>query len=224
MVRKWSYLSKIQLIDYTPASAITHSIYNFKVFKATTRFKKPNRGPLTYSVRRKYTRRRHRTNWVTMLYITRFWVSLFTRNKQFVRYYQSLGLVNMQSFATSTFLVNKQLPNLNTTSGFSTFSCSKRLLSYFLTQENKWVYQSPIPRTSSTGLLTLTPQDSEEVTNVNPGIVVYDGLLYPYHDMYTSSLRSISSCLTESQFELTKSYNLSYYRILIYLTLLNNNR
>ena len=45
------------------------SLYTFKVFRMTTRFRKYNRGPLTLTVREKHRRRKRRTNFIPLSYV-----------------------------------------------------------------------------------------------------------------------------------------------------------
>lgn len=62
MVRKWSYLNLNESNYNIDSYNFISSIYNFKVFRSTTRFKKYNRSELTFMVRKKYSKRKHKTN------------------------------------------------------------------------------------------------------------------------------------------------------------------
>ena len=223
MVRKWSYLNTVNTNIGSDWFSNTSSVYNFKVFRMTTRFKKYNRVSVTKVVRKKYARRKHRTNWLRLSYITKHWVFLFIKSKQFVRFYQSLGLFNVQSFSTSTLLVNKLFSDITTERGFNTFSCSTTLLNIF---KNKGVfskyYINPLQNSQSSGLTVRSIEDLGLIENINPGLINYDNLLYPYNfsNNKLTVYKNLNTIITNQIFTNVLLYIKVIYKTLIILTLI----
>ena len=119
MVRKWSYLemNSIKLsqsrdnsmfIDFRdkPVSGLKKR-HSFKVFRNTTRFKRWTVG-ITKIVRKKYIRRKHLTNFMSLNYITSCWVSFYLKQRNFTRFFQGLGLINNQFTSTEHSIVLKK--------------------------------------------------------------------------------------------------------------------
>jgi hypothetical protein len=240
MIRKWPYLTstyKSRLIDIRVDPAATWfkgkaSVYNFKVFRMTTRFKKYNRKPLTLIIRKKDARRKRKTNWFRLLYITRSWVFFYLRSRQFVRFYQSLGVFNSQSYSTTPIVVVLQCPEAVSDRGFNTFSCSRSLLKTFLekaaanTHHQKTTdkyYLSPLSHSRSEGILARTASDLVLVENMNPGVIDHDNLLYPYNtelDALETSA-TLYMAVIDSMFNSTLRYVTLIHNMLILLTLRN---
>ena len=224
MIRKWSYLNSANIDPTDTWFNGASSVYNFKVFRMTTRFKKYNRVPVTKIVRKKYARRKHRTNWLRLSYITKSWVFFFLKSRQFVRFYQSLGLFNVQAFSASTLIVTKNFADIVTSRGFTTFSCSQTLLNTFKGngQFSKY-YINPLLGSQSSGLSVRSIPDLTLVENINPGLINYDNLLYPYNLDNDKLLEyKLLYILTTTQiFKNSLQHIKVLYKILITLTLIN---
>jgi len=225
MVRKWSYLNNFN----EGFADIQHSrlfpVHTLKVFRATTRLKKFKVG-ITSIVRKKYAKRKHKNNWVGLVTITRYWVDFFLRNKQFVRFYQSLGLFPYQSYSNTPNLFTKQYLNVTSTHGFATFACSKRVLHYFVPNRKNNLYKSPIPNTPASGLLSNSVPSMVDVPELNPGLVLFDKLLYPHNEQPVSKGSSVSDYYNTVSIPHSYTLRLSVlvYQINIYLTLINIKR
>lgn len=174
MVRKWSYINTLATFDM--ASTGVYDLNTFKVFRATTRFKKYNIGP-TKLVRKTYTKRKHRTNWVTLSYITNKWSTFFLKNKQFLRFYQSIGLFNVQSYSTTIKLFNTKNTSTDNFYGFMVSSCSKKIINYFFTQSTNF-FKTPLPTVSSVMLATRNYESYNLSHDINPGLINYENLIY----------------------------------------------
>jgi hypothetical protein len=222
MVRKWSYLNNVHIDATDTWFEGKTSVYNFKVFRMTTRFKKYNRTAITSMVRKKYARRKHRTNWIRLSYITKSWVFFFLKSKQFVRFYQSLGLFNVQSYSATTLLITKKFSEIVSDQGFNTFACSKSLLKTFLLkgQASKY-YINPLLNSQSDGLTTRAAANLSLIENINPGLINHDNLLYPYNTQtpQTDDYVALFSTLNDDIFNRTLHSVTTIYTILILLTL-----
>ena len=124
MVRKWSYLdSNTPNLD-AATSTSTSQLYHFKVFRKTTRFKKFNRG-ITKMVRKNYARRKHRTNWLVLSYITKSWVLNYLNMRQFERFFSALTRFNINAYSSDVGVFQTKLHELSNKDGINIVSCSK---------------------------------------------------------------------------------------------------
>ena len=221
MIRKWSYLTNTNTINVNLLQSKITPIYNFKVFRHTTRFKKYNKSTNTKMVRKSYSKRKHKNNWINMVYITRSWVSFFLKNKQFVRFYQTLGLFNSQSFSSTVLVFNKQVVKFGSDSSFNTFACSKNIISFYNSNTNFiFNYKTPLKTSPSVGLLFHKNLINSEYKDLNPGLIQYDKLLYPYNNIIITEKNILTwSFLHSSIFNLVNKYVLFVYRINILITL-----
>jgi hypothetical protein len=224
MVRKWPYLVSKFLYANPGHFETKSSVYTFKVFRMTTRFKKFNRKSPTVMVRKKYARRKHRTNWLRLSYITKNWVFLYIRSKQFVRFYQSLGLFNTQSYSTSVLVFEKKLSEVVNYAGLTTFACSRSIISLFLSKgDNTKYYNTPLLGSLSSGLATRDITNLPLSESINPGLVDYDSLLYPYTTVPSTRTEDLElyNSLLEVNFSSTLNYVTASYHTLVLLTLFN---
>jgi hypothetical protein len=220
MVRKWSYISPVS-ITYSPQSAYMDSLYTFKVFRMTTRFKKFNLGHTVF-VRRKYSKRKHRANWVQMSYVTKSWSMFFLKNKQFVRFYQSLGLFNTALLSpTAQFFLNQYMLTPEGR-GASILSCSRSIISYFGIDQQVNSYVSPLYNTPATLGHVRSIEDALPITDSNPGLMIYDGLYYPHNEKLPSNVNvtTLYGGYLPLVYDWQVSYLLSYYKVLIHLSLI----
>jgi len=222
MVRKWSYLDSNHFKVEASTFGSRISIYNFKVFRTTTRFKKYNRSLLTIAVRKKYARRKHRTNWLRLLMITKSWVTFYFRSRQFVRFYQSLKLFNTQSVSTNVRVFTRCITDVVGSTSLTTLSCSTVLINFFKQRSSSNNYiNNPLSSERSTGLLTLNPESLLEAEPINPGLMVYDSLLYPYNtrpQVYQMSYQLYTQ-VNQLLFQAVLRKCVAYYKILTLLTL-----
>lgn len=98
-----------------------------------------------------------------------------------MRFYQSLGVVNAQSFSTSVVVFTRKLNDINNLQGVGTFACSQNIVKLFLRRGIKHkYYNNPIMHTRSAGFLTQSLSGLKLSESINPGLVLYDELMYPF--------------------------------------------
>lgn len=180
MVRKWSYLEN-NFIPFDNVFNKIHPYFSFKVFRKTTRFKKFNLG-FTKFLRKIYFKKKHRRNWINMSYITNSWSFFFLKNKQFIRYYQSIGCFFNKYYSTSIEVYNSKYQTVNENYGVNLYSCSKSIINYFLKNNFKKNYIiTPLKRFKSTGLMSnnkVSLISNDLVNSINPGLLNFDNVFY----------------------------------------------
>ena len=198
--------------------------YTFKVFRATTRFKKYSLGS-TNLMRKKYAKRRHRNNWLNLSYVTKTWVLFFLKNKQFTRFYQSLGLFNLSSYSTTVLFFGRQYLSMSNLNGATVASCSKKVIDHYLCNSGTNFYRTPLLGAPSTVLTTRTHEDLLNSSEVNSGLLQYDNLLYPYNnDRFSENNLTLAY---KNLLGLSHTYVIKYsvfvYKIMLYLTMVSLN-
>jgi len=222
MVRKWSYLANASP-DTTPLTlSNSANLYHFKVFRKTTRFKKFNRG-ITKMVRKNYARRKHRTNWLILSYITKAWVSNYLNMRQFERFFNALTRFKINAFSADVSVFNLKLKDVANTNGINVLSCSKTPLQRYLSYSNGSSFlDNPTKNTNNVLVQTLSPLDLSESLEVFPNLVLLEKHTYSYDD-FQSPLLIHGFNITCSQ-PAVLSTTTSLYSTLILLTLLNISR
>jgi len=225
MVRKWSYLTPTTTLSNLPVVDRVSSLYNFKVFRKTTRFKRYNKG-VTVMVRRKYSRRKHRTNWLIMSYITAAWATHYLKARQFERFYNSLGYFKSSAFATSTHVFLLKTQSMSSRQGVSASSCSTKILQrtiHLHTNYNPYLHNftkhtnnNVIHALDNSSLMSASPE-------VFPNVAIYDESLYSYNEV--EERQQLCSAIATSQLNLTLESSIQWVnaarQILILITLLN---
>lgn len=225
MVREWSYLS----VSIPRLPTRTHLVqsgiiprHTFKVFRTTTRFKK-FRTDITSFVRRKHAKRRHKTNWLEMGYITKDWMFFINRNRQFVRFTQALGLVNFNSYSASTRLFTYNMVHKPEGINAGIAACTRNILNHFMWSRSLTLS----PLFSENALLSTTSTENlEQLTDFNSGLVLYDGLTYPYNLVEVFKAPESSQHYKDLYDTLSSSNYvtlMALYRILTLLSLFNIN-
>ena len=138
MVKKWSYLSNLQLTNVNKFNLKADALikrHTFKVFKKTTRFKRHSTGISTV-VRLKTMKITRKTEKLSLSIFISQWSKIYMRSKQFYRYYQSIGLFNtvMPTFAPDS--IKAILLKTNPVNNIFFFSCSKNVLLRYITFAN----------------------------------------------------------------------------------------
>ena len=228
MVRKWSYLES-NTPNLTPTMLDSSiELYHFKVFRKTTRFKKFNRG-ITKMVRKNYARRKHRSNWLVLSYITKSWVLNYLNMRQFERFYSALSRFNINAYSSDVSVFNLRLQELSNVNGINIVSCSKTPLRRHVNYtKNASFLVNPTKNTNSAIVQTLQPLNLTTSTEVFPNVITLENHSYSYDDLtmiagsptYHEQAASIGGCL----FQPASSINSSLYSVLVSLTLLNTNR
>ena len=222
MVRKWSYL-----VNSTPTiTPLTlnesSSLYHFKVFRKTTRFKKFNRG-ITKMVRKNYARRKHRTNWLVLSYITKAWVSNYLNMRQFERFFNALTRFKINSFSADVSVFHVKLKDVSNKDGINIISCSNTPLKRYMNYSNGSSFlTNPIKNTNNVLVQTLSAANLAESSEVYPNLILLESHTYSYDDLTIVSPSDIS--LDNQANQNTLSITSSIYSILVLLTLFNANR
>ena len=228
MVRKWSYLES-NTPNITPAMLDSSTqLYHFKVFRKTTRFKKFNRG-ITKMVRKNYARRKHRSNWLVLSYITKSWVLNYLNMRQFERFYSALSRFNINAYSSDASVFSLRLHELSNSSGINIVSCSKTPLRRHVNYApNASFLINPTKHTNSAIVQTLAPENLTTSTEIFPNVITLENHSYSYDDLtmiandptYHSQAVPIRDCL----FQPVNLINTSLYSTLVLLTLFNTNR
>lgn len=183
MVRKWSYLESNFLDLHIDSLSRLTSLYHFKVFRKTTRFKKFNRG-ITRMVRRNYARRKHQTNWLILSYITKSWVLNYLKTRQFERFYNSLGKFPISAFTSDTSVFLLKHGSILNKNGINIISCSKSVLMKHINYSSGAQFLlNPTKNTNSAIIQANTAEDLTLSLEVYPNLVNLDNLLYSYEEM-----------------------------------------
>jgi hypothetical protein len=228
MVRKWSYLDTRDLsLDAQSLDSASH-LYHFKVFRKTTRFKKFNKG-ITRMVRKNYARRKHRTNWLILSYITKSWVTSYLKMRQFERFYSALGRFQFDAFSPNFNIFSIKLSSILNHNGINILSCSKKILGRHINQSSGSAFlKNPTKHTNSAIVQASSPQDFELSTEIYPNLVNLNNSLFPYGDISTLVTPETHTQLLDSLaagiFHSTLLTNRTVYSVLINLTLFNTQR
>lgn len=218
MVRKWSYLKPIKL-DYLSSNRLYLTpLYNFKVFKATTRFKKYSIG-LTKFVRKSLAKRKHKTNWLVFSYALQRWLFFYLKNKQFIRYYQAMGMFNITSVGASPSFITKQQDKFVLDSGLFFLSCSKSILNAFFFKKQNFL-TSPLYNNQSTLMLSSDINELNQKNELSPGLLIYDNVIYPYNYIVDTKYNQLLFKINNNLFTFTLKFILNIYKIIIKLSLL----
>lgn len=228
MVRKWSYLESSTLNLDVQSLENTSQLYHFKVFRKTTRFKKFNRG-ITRMVRKNYARRKHRTNWLILSYITKSWVTNYLKMRQFERFYSSLGRFPLDVFSTNFSVFSLRVSMLTNRNGINIASCAKTLLSRHINNSYDASFlKNPTKNTNSAIVQLSNLADVTSSLEIYPNLVNLENMLYPYGDMLTSLSDNqnldVVTRLNADVLRTSLQISTSVYSVLILLTLLNTNQ
>jgi hypothetical protein len=225
MVRKWSYLEAQDLSLNGQSLASTSELYHFKVFRKTTRFKKFNKG-ITCMVRKNYARRKHRTNWLVLSYITKSWVTSYLKMRQFERFYSALGRFQFDAFSSNVSVFSLKLSSILNYNGINITSCSKNILARHINQSRGAGFlKNPTKNNNSAIVQASCLQDITLSTDIYPNLVNINNSFYPYSDIITHTTaeahKQLIDTLTTSIFHTTLLTNTTMYSLLINLTLFN---
>lgn len=228
MVRKWSYLE--QTVTLSPLNSLKQipKLYNFKVFRKTTRFKKYNRG-ITRMVRKNYARRKHQTNWLNLSYISKSWVLNYLSLRQFERFYSALGRFNVSAYSSDVNVFFLKLPTLLNKNGINILTCSRSVLNKHINYTDKAVFlRNHTQHARSAYVQTSNHTDVLSSLEIYPSIINIESSFYSPDELKLALSRNeITNQLTyleSNVFNHSLNIVLSSYNVLILLTLLNTNR
>ena len=110
------------------------------------------------------------------------WVRNLLKYRQYLRFYQNLGLLPFQSYSTTLSLVTRVFSKSSTAYNFSMLSCSKKLLLFFENFSSRG-HPRLLPKLKGilfTGLLSANLEDLRLNEEVNSGLVECEGFRYPF--------------------------------------------
>jgi hypothetical protein len=155
-------------------------------------------------VRRKYSRRKRRTNWLVLSYVARSWVLNYLKARQFERFYSALGRFNVSAYTSSACVFHMRLPHLHNTNGVNILSCSSNILAKHTNYSSGAKFLLNCTQGTNNELLqTLDMPSMSASVEAYPNVVVYDNVLYSYDDLLLleelrhSALPSTTNVLTD---------------------------
>ena len=240
MVRKWSYINNkystpleiknLQLKEITflrpslnrISTGPTANRYNFKVFRKTTRFKKFKSG-LVGIVRKVYAKRKRRTENYGNLFIARDWSLAYLKQRQIVRFVQSINLLPYESLSSDKEVFFKRLPYVENIGGVSIFTCSTNFVKALLIKTRNVPFlffvssHSVVSHTQSTNL-----EDLLNSGELGTNSIKYEGLLYPIDANYfltTQFVKGILLRLMSLLFKVALLISIELRKVLSYLVI-----
>ena len=242
MVRKWSYLNSIKIhglessykqddrmFTLDKGTLLLKRRHVFKVFRSTTRFKRWTVG-ITRIVRKKYSRRKHLTTFLNLNYLTTCWVSFYLSQRNYIRFYQGLNVLNTQYISPNSDIVIRQA-TLHLDSGIPgilVLGVSTKYLEHLnKVQLTKSFLKNSkqFGRSTSANKLLLNRENSD--LNFTSSGIIFDNTL---EDVQTNLKFGITSNLLNSTYVNpyhTNSLNnflISCRQVIILLTLFNTKR
>lgn len=215
MVRKWSYLTPITSPNLISDLGGMKRIHTFKVFKATTRFKKYNTG-ITKLVRRKNAIRKHKTNWLNFNFIIVKWVRFFIKYKQYVRFYQSLGLFSINVNSSMPFFT-KQYSDLVGFNGVFIYSTTRYIFNKYKGSVNYGINFTKYTRLTYVGVSDVNLIQNSPLTS---SLAFLDKNYVPLHIITDwSRFVKTKTDLSSNMYNITSNLVLLFYKIFIKLTL-----
>ena len=225
MVRKWSYLNEAAFNLTNGSLDFFRDKHRFKVFRATTRFKKYNVG-LTKAVRRLYIRRRRRANFIGLTYIAADWAKLFLRARQLYRFLQAYGSTPILLYSADSIVLNSRVSTVSTPGSLNSFACARKVLSLgaatsYLPKTHHLL--TPYGSTTNAGILLLSDGDHEVASTLGPNVKNYDNITYPYDEEEVDNLGTdVLNAIVAASFQNTQAHSVAVYETLIYITLISS--
>jgi hypothetical protein len=176
-------------------------------------------------VRKKYSRRKRRTTLLALSFPTCFWASGYLKERQFIRFYQALGLVPVQAFSASLVVFDRKRTSLahSTNLGVSSLAISRTILSHFISKSSGSDFLSPrLSPSSCTMLATLSVPAMSSVSEACPVAVYDDRVMFPIDTNLSLLDTGVTLAALEEAVFRASTGSLSTIRsLLIYITLLN---
>ena len=139
--------------------------YRYKVFKKNLKFKKLNRGITKFIInRKKYLKRKKKTNLVLYYQVALFWSKLYSKKKRCISFFYFLNSFKKTFLVTNvTFLRNYPI-KLKTS--YNTASLSKRLFLMYWGGAKQSTFSTHDIIFYSTNSADLAPKNITEVYNI----------------------------------------------------------
>jgi hypothetical protein len=195
--------------------------YSFKVFRKTTRFKRYIIFPTLF--RRKLdSKRKRKTNWLTLNIILVTWSRFYLKYRQFTRFYQSLKTFNIMAYSPNVGVLHKRSQGIDN-APINSLSLSRKLVKYF----NSFNYNNnqlinPLKSSQYTAVLTQNTQLLKLGNYSSPSFIDHDSLLYENDYELIRVQKEVSILHLNSKFlQQTQNWLNSLYKIFILLILKN---
>ena len=215
MVRKWSYLTRLDANHVDSTFGGIPKTYTFKVFRMTTRFKKFQRYE-TIFVRKQDSSRKRQTSWLTLVSIFSQWALQYMKCRQYLRYYQSTGTSLFTMIVPNIFALQKKINVFNPQLTFTTSTLTQN----FITLTN---LTSKVNKYNSTRLTTLSSDviQSTIFKDVHVSTVSLENHYFTQNSIQSSYWQQTLPALFQSLSTPLISYVTHMYKILILITLNN---
>ena len=200
MVRKWSYIklgtvtSNLNLYNPINNASIdkTFKRYRFKVFRATTRFKKYTTGDVTCVVRKLPIQLKRKTTLINISSITSHWITHYLKLRQLNRFMQNIKLFNKQSNLPNIVVFNKTTDTLKYNGGVNITTCSWKIFKNLPTKNHPRLKG---PYNANSFILTSGLSSYKQLELVNASITVYDKCAYPINMVSDKGADCVTSLL-----------------------------
>lgn len=210
MVRKWSYLNSLNILNSPESYKKVCLKYTFKVFRTTTRFKKYILYP-TIFFRKKDSTRKRRNNWVNLNNILVTWSLNYLKIKQLYRFYQNYNVLPISRLSLNLSTVLKRSTNID-------------LIPWNSASLTRKFYYSTNPLLFSRKSVILT-QDLSEGTNseyLSSNLIQFDSEITPQLDLQNlKNNYSLYTVLINTQLISTLQFLVLFYKINTLSVLLN---
>lgn len=174
-------------------------------------------------VRKKYARRKRRNNLSALSFPTYAWSRSFQKERQFVRFFQTLGLFStLACSADVSVFARKKLGLANSANvGIGSCSLSRTILTHFTSKSQEALFLSPrLPNNSHTLLTTTNLPAIAKVVEAGPGAVLFDNLLYPV-DVAAPDAKAELLTLVSSVSSLSVEHTKAVRSVIVTLSLLH---
>ena len=190
MVRKWSYInSNINNSDIltTLQTKNTFKRYKFKVFRATTRFKKYTIGDVTRIVRKLPIHLKRKTSLLNVSTITNHWVLHYLKLRQLNRFVQNLELFAVRANLPNILVLQKKNNLISHDIGVNAITCSKKVLKNLTTNG---YFRLHGPYNTCNFVLTSLGSNSKQLDVIGSSSLIYDKHAYPINGANSPTVRT----------------------------------
>lgn len=186
---------------------------------------------VTSVVRKRYMRRKHLSNFITLSHITNIWVSFYSKQRGLIRYYQGLKVIGNSFISPERKLVVKKLYDEGfVSSGFGALVLSPQPKSLRYYNIFRFTSKNPYNFSNNSGLSKVSESLIYSSNGIDVSRTAKECLYAPFQNFDTfqvsgdlnlrdPGLESFKSLQNIDSF--TLGFNSSIYNILILTTLLS---
>lgn len=220
MIRQWSYIIKQDINKRNRLSKPIYNRYVFKVFRTTTNFRK-YKLITTYFLRKKYVHRKHKTSWISITLLPILWSFKYIKFKQFLRFFQNLGIFNNWIYFIGINFLNRYCSFLSWNYITLTKTAQSYIHNLHLITKNKSSFILTKYIFSPNLITNFIPQsiDHKETIEdyIHDQLIISSNTLLPLKK--TDSSTSFFKKLNIKIYLWLQTFFLSYYKIFIFLVL-----